>query len=144
MFIGLRNNFRRDEEVEMALDVCTHGGAKVMGLTDYGLAPGCAADLVLVDGESLTEAVVSHAPRAAGGQARPHRGARRQSPDGARRDAATDGPVLLTARWVVGHEAGRHRLLRDGEVVFETRPHRLRRLRLSRDRSRAASTTAMR
>ena len=30
-----------------------------------------------------------------------------------------DGPVLLTARWVVGHEAGRHRLLRDGEVVFE-------------------------
>ena len=30
-----------------------------------------------------------------------------------------DGPVLLTARWVVGHGAGRHRLLRDGEVVFE-------------------------
>jgi len=30
-----------------------------------------------------------------------------------------DGPVLLTARWVVGHAAGRHRLLRDGEVVFE-------------------------
>ena len=30
-----------------------------------------------------------------------------------------DGPVLLTARWVVGHEAGRHRLLRDGEIVFE-------------------------
>ena len=30
-----------------------------------------------------------------------------------------DGPVLLTARWVVGHEAGRHRLLRDGEVVFD-------------------------
>jgi cytosine/adenosine deaminase-related metal-dependent hydrolase len=29
-----------------------------------------------------------------------------------------DGPVLLTARWVVGHEAGRHRLLRGGEVVF--------------------------
>ena len=63
MFIGQRNNFRHDQEVEMALDVCTHGGAKVMGLRDYGLAPGCAADLVLVEGESLTEAVVSHAPR---------------------------------------------------------------------------------
>ncbi len=63
MFIGLRNNFRHDQEVELALDVCTHGGAKVMGLRDYGLAPGCAADLVLVEGESLTEAVVSHAPR---------------------------------------------------------------------------------
>jgi cytosine/adenosine deaminase-related metal-dependent hydrolase len=63
MFIGLRNNFRHDQEVEMALDVCTHGGAKVMGAKDYGLAAGCAADLVLVEGESLTEAVVSHAPR---------------------------------------------------------------------------------
>ena len=29
-----------------------------------------------------------------------------------------DGPVLLTARWVVGHEDGRHRLLERGEVVF--------------------------
>jgi cytosine/creatinine deaminase len=63
MFIGLRNNFRHDQEVEMALDVCTHGGAKVMGLRDYGLAPGRAADIVLAEGESLTEAVVSHAPR---------------------------------------------------------------------------------
>ena len=63
MFIGLRNNLRHDAEVEMALDVCTHGGARVMGLKDYGLAPGCVADLVLADGESLTDVVVSHAPR---------------------------------------------------------------------------------
>jgi cytosine/adenosine deaminase-related metal-dependent hydrolase len=63
MFVGLRNNFRRDADVELALDVCTHGGAKVMALKDYGLAPGCAADLVLADGESLAEAVVGHAPR---------------------------------------------------------------------------------
>jgi cytosine/creatinine deaminase len=63
MFIGLRNNFRHDQDVEMALDVCTHGGAKVMGLKDYGLTPGCAADIVLAEGQSLTEAVVSHVPR---------------------------------------------------------------------------------
>jgi cytosine deaminase len=63
MLVGLRNNFRHDADVAMALDVCTHGGAKVMGLKDYGLTPGCAADLVLVDGESLAEVVVSHAPR---------------------------------------------------------------------------------
>jgi cytosine/adenosine deaminase-related metal-dependent hydrolase len=63
MFVGLRNNFRHDADVELALGVCTHGGAKVMALKDYGLAPGCAADLVLADGESLTEAVVSHTPR---------------------------------------------------------------------------------
>lgn len=63
MFIGLRNNFRHDQDVETALDICTQGGADVMGLKDYGLAAGCAADIVLVDGESLTEAVVSHLPR---------------------------------------------------------------------------------
>jgi cytosine/adenosine deaminase-related metal-dependent hydrolase len=34
-----------------------------MGLEEYGLAPGCKADLVLLDGETLAEAVVSRAPR---------------------------------------------------------------------------------
>jgi cytosine/adenosine deaminase-related metal-dependent hydrolase len=28
------------------------------------------------------------------------------------------GPVLMTARWVVGHAEGRHALYQDGEVVF--------------------------
>jgi len=63
MFVGLRNNFRRDDEVELALDVCTKGGAAVMALQDYGLAPGCQADFVLVDAETLAEAVVGHPPR---------------------------------------------------------------------------------
>ena len=31
----------------------------------------------------------------------------------------TAARVLMTARWVVGHEDGRHVLLEDGEVVFE-------------------------
>lgn len=59
MLIGQRNNFRRDEDIGIALAVCTHGGAKVMGLDRYGLAVGCQADLLLVPGESLAEAVVS-------------------------------------------------------------------------------------
>jgi cytosine/adenosine deaminase-related metal-dependent hydrolase len=63
MLVGLRNNFRRDDEVEMALEVCTHGGAAVMDLAGYGLAVGCRADLVLLRGESLAEAVVSHPAR---------------------------------------------------------------------------------
>jgi cytosine/adenosine deaminase-related metal-dependent hydrolase len=63
MLVGLRNNFRRDDEVEMALEVCTHGGAAVMDLAGYGLAVGCRADLVVVRGESLAEAVVSHPAR---------------------------------------------------------------------------------
>jgi cytosine/adenosine deaminase-related metal-dependent hydrolase len=59
MFLGLRNNFRKDEEVEVGLEACTYGGAKVMGLKGYGLERGCAADLLLVPGETPTEAVVS-------------------------------------------------------------------------------------
>jgi cytosine/adenosine deaminase-related metal-dependent hydrolase len=34
-------------------------------------------------------------------------------------DGRPDGPTLLTARWVVGHAEGRHRLFEQGEVVFE-------------------------
>ena len=64
MFIGLANNFRRDDELELALEVCTFGGAKVMGLEEYGLAIGCKADLVLAKGETLAEAVADPKPRA--------------------------------------------------------------------------------
>ncbi|TPQ52052.1 cytosine deaminase [Prosthecomicrobium hirschii] len=59
MFLGLRNNFRKDEEVELAFDVVTHGGARVMGLAGYGLEVGCRADLLIVPGTAITEAVVS-------------------------------------------------------------------------------------
>lgn len=62
MLVGLRNNFRRDEEVEIALDICTFGGAKVMGLAAYGMDAGCAADLLVVPGQTPTEAVVTRSP----------------------------------------------------------------------------------
>ena len=63
MLIGYGSNFRRDEDVELALDITTQGGAAVMGLADYGLEPGCRADFAVLDGETLTEAVVSRRPR---------------------------------------------------------------------------------
>lgn len=63
MFIGQRNNLRRDDEVEIALNICTYGGAAIMELEGYGLAPGDKADVVLVEGETLTDAVVSRALR---------------------------------------------------------------------------------
>jgi cytosine/adenosine deaminase-related metal-dependent hydrolase len=59
MFLGMRNNLRKDTEVEEALDVCTYGGAAMMGVADYGLAVGKPADLVLLPGYGPTEAVVS-------------------------------------------------------------------------------------
>jgi cytosine/adenosine deaminase-related metal-dependent hydrolase len=57
MFIGLRNNLRQDAELALALDAVTTGGARALGITDYGLAPGCGGDLVLVDAETIAEAV---------------------------------------------------------------------------------------
>ncbi|MDW4499234.1 amidohydrolase family protein [Sulfitobacter sp. D35] len=63
MFVGQRNNLRRDDEVELALDICTFGGAAIMELDGYGLAPGDRADCVLVEGETLAEAVAARAPR---------------------------------------------------------------------------------
>ncbi len=63
MFLGQRNNLRRDDEVAIAFDICTHGGASVMALDGYGIEPGCRADLVLLEGETLAEAVVDRAPR---------------------------------------------------------------------------------
>jgi cytosine/adenosine deaminase-related metal-dependent hydrolase len=60
----MRNNLRRDDELPLALAACTTGGAAALGLADYGLAPGCHADLVLVPAETLGEAVAQHpAPR---------------------------------------------------------------------------------
>lgn len=61
--VAMRNGLDKDEEVALALDVCTLGGAKVMGLSGYGLAVGDHADLVLVEARNLPEAVVLCPPR---------------------------------------------------------------------------------
>ena len=63
MLLGLRNNFRRDEDVEHALWICTYGGAKAMRVSDYGLEESRAGDLVLVDADTVAHAVVDRPPR---------------------------------------------------------------------------------
>jgi cytosine/adenosine deaminase-related metal-dependent hydrolase len=57
MLIGMRNNLRRDDELALALDTVTTNAAKALGLADYGMAPGCGGDVVLVPAETLAEAV---------------------------------------------------------------------------------------
>ena len=59
MLIGLRYNLRRDDELALALDCVTHAGARGCGFADYGLAPGHRADLVLVDAQTVAQAVVA-------------------------------------------------------------------------------------
>ena len=61
--LGMRNDLDRDSEIARAVGVVTDGGATVMALQGYGLSPGDKADLVLIAGETLAEAVVSLRPR---------------------------------------------------------------------------------
>ncbi|CAN7646106.1 amidohydrolase family protein [Variovorax sp. LjRoot178] len=63
MLIGLRYNLRRDDEIEVALDCVTHAGARSLRFEAYGLAPDCRADLVLVDAQTVAEAVVARPVR---------------------------------------------------------------------------------
>ena len=61
--LAYRNNFRRDDQIEMVLDIVTNRSAQVMGADDYGLEQGKSADLVLVDGETHVEAVIERPQR---------------------------------------------------------------------------------
>jgi len=61
--VAYRSGFRDDAGLELALDMVTHGGARVVGARDYGVQVGAAADLVLVDAETAAEAVAMHPPR---------------------------------------------------------------------------------
>jgi len=55
--VAQRNEFASDEDLATALSVCTFGGAAVMRLENYGLGIGDMADFVLVEAESIAEAV---------------------------------------------------------------------------------------
>jgi cytosine/creatinine deaminase len=61
--IAMRNNLRSDADIALALEICSSGGAQVMGLQDYGLSVGCMADLTLLEAETLAEGALSDAPR---------------------------------------------------------------------------------
>ncbi|WP_030166537.1 amidohydrolase family protein [Spirillospora albida] len=63
MHVAYRSAFRRDEDIEIALDAATHGGARALGLPAYGLAEGSPADLVVVTADTPAAAVVTRPPR---------------------------------------------------------------------------------
>jgi cytosine deaminase len=50
-------------EIDAALSAIRHAAARVMGVSGYGLEPGCAADLVVLDADSMHEALRLQAPR---------------------------------------------------------------------------------
>lgn len=59
MLMALRFNWGKDEDLAMALDVVTQGGARALGISGYGLEVGCDANLVLLPAENVAEAVVN-------------------------------------------------------------------------------------
>lgn len=63
MLLGMKNNLRRDDELLMALDVCTTGGAMAIDRKDHTLTIGGRGDVVIVEGETVGEALVTHQPR---------------------------------------------------------------------------------
>jgi len=63
MFVGLRNALRRDDELAVALDCVTSAAAQGCGFAEYGLEAGCRGEVVLVQAETVAEAVVSRPVR---------------------------------------------------------------------------------
>jgi len=56
-YLAQRNGMTNDADLEETLRICSFGGAEGIGLTDYGLTPGCHGNVVLVDARTLAEAV---------------------------------------------------------------------------------------
>lgn len=63
MMIAYRANFRHDHELALAFEMVTDAGARVLGLTDYGLRVGGPADFVTVEAGTLAEAVATRRRR---------------------------------------------------------------------------------
>ncbi|MBE6011672.1 MAG: cytosine deaminase [Lachnospiraceae bacterium] len=58
--IAMKNGFRRDEDLALAMELCTTRGARLMDLKDYGITEGCSATFLLVKARNLSEAIVSY------------------------------------------------------------------------------------
>jgi cytosine/adenosine deaminase-related metal-dependent hydrolase len=56
--VAERNGMSRDDELEAALGLITDESARALGLSDYGLHVGARADLVLLDAETVAQAVI--------------------------------------------------------------------------------------
>jgi cytosine deaminase len=59
MIIGYRSGFYTDAELALALEMVTSHGAMALGLKNYGLVEGGAADFLVLDAQHVQEAVVA-------------------------------------------------------------------------------------
>src|SRR5215208_5442536 len=61
--IGWKGDFRRDDQVEVAFDLVSAAGARALGITDYGVRVGGAANLFTIAASCVAEAVALHPSR---------------------------------------------------------------------------------
>jgi cytosine/creatinine deaminase len=61
--IGWKSDFRRDHQVEVAFDLVSAAGARALGIGDYGIAVGGAANLFTITASCVAEAVATHPSR---------------------------------------------------------------------------------
>jgi cytosine/creatinine deaminase len=63
MHVAYRSTFRRDDDINLALATATTGAATALGLAPPSITQGAAADLVVVDAQTVAEAVVTRPAR---------------------------------------------------------------------------------
>jgi cytosine/adenosine deaminase-related metal-dependent hydrolase len=61
--IGWKGDFRRDDQVEVAFDLVSAAGARALGISDYGITVGGAANLFTIAVSCVAEAVAAHPSR---------------------------------------------------------------------------------
>jgi cytosine/adenosine deaminase-related metal-dependent hydrolase len=63
MLIAMRYNLRRDDHLALAFDCVSSAAAHGCGFAHFGLRAGSRADLVLLDADTLAQAIVARPPR---------------------------------------------------------------------------------
>lgn len=63
LLIAHAAHMSQPEEIEAVFAMPTINGARVLGLSDYGTAPGCAGDLVILDARTAVEAITGTVDR---------------------------------------------------------------------------------
>jgi cytosine/adenosine deaminase-related metal-dependent hydrolase len=61
--LAYRLRYKRDDEIEMLLELATNTGAKVLGDQNYGFEPGKNADFLVIPGSNLKELVIDQPKR---------------------------------------------------------------------------------
>jgi cytosine deaminase len=58
MLLAYRFDWGRDSQLQAALDAASVNGAKAIGIETYGLKPGAPADFVLIEAETVGDAIM--------------------------------------------------------------------------------------